>query len=131
MFIYDVWPGYKIIYFPFFVLITLLGVAGVLMFLSVTNARIRDIGNFMQHINRLLFYFSPVIYSVSFVPDQFVKYYFLNPVAIGLEITRYCLIQNEGVAPFYVLYYCILCLLIFFIGLVTFSKHEGMITKYL
>ncbi len=130
MIIYNHWPDYRLIFFPVFLLVTLIGLAGLLLLLSIIGARFRDLANLMQHINRLLFYGSPVMYSVSFIPESFRDIYFLNPATVGIEIARACLMAGPGVSNFYIVYYGILCFLLFFVGMYVFIRNEWKISKY-
>ncbi|RMH48358.1 MAG: hypothetical protein D6694_00625 [Gammaproteobacteria bacterium] len=130
MWLFGVWPNEHLFYFPFFMMVTILGSVGVVMLLSVLGARVRDLTNITQHVNRLLFYLSPVMYSASFIPERFRDVYFMNPVSISVEISRYCLIGEDGVAFWQAAYYSTVCVSLFVIGLYFFTKHEWQVSKY-
>ena len=130
MLLYGVWPNSQVLYFPLFLVITILGMAGMLMLLSIVGSRFKDVINFMEHLKRVLFYGSPVMYSLSFVPEHLHGFYFLNPIAVGIEITRYCWIRGEGVSLLQFMYYGLFCVSLFVIGLYIFKKHERKVSKY-
>ncbi len=61
---------------------------GLATFLATVNVFSRDLGPLLEVALRLLFYMSPIIYSMDLVPDRFRPILMLNPVAPLLDAWR-------------------------------------------
>ncbi|MFK7959766.1 MAG: ABC transporter permease [Phycisphaerales bacterium] len=131
MVIFGVSPGWHALLAIPFVLLTFVGASGAVLLLCCLGARFRDMTSLMQHVNRLFFYFSPVMYPVDRIPERFQEAYMLNPVSCALEIGRDLIVRNQMPAAFTTVYYSAFCLLLFAIGLLTFARLEGKVTKHL
>lgn len=62
----------------------LLGIAGLIfglsLFLSILNARYRDVRQMLPYILYVLMFLSPVVYPPSFLPEEFQWLFSLNPL---------------------------------------------------
>ena len=99
LFLLMIWFGVSFqthaIFAPLVVLVTLcLSYAGALIFAPL-NAIYRDIGMAMGYGIQLLMYLSPVIYPVSFLPENYHWLFDFNPVATLLDWMRWALIGTE------------------------------------
>ena len=99
LFVLMIWFGVafqaQIIFAPLIVLVTFcLSYAGALIFAPL-NAIYRDIGMAMGYGIQLLMYLSPVIYPVSFLPEQYHWLFDFNPIATLLDWMRWALIGTE------------------------------------
>lgn len=61
---------------------------GLCTFLASANVFSRDLSPLLEVVMRLLFYMSPIIYSMEIVPDQYRPILMLNPIAPLLEAWR-------------------------------------------
>lgn len=131
MLAYGVVPGWTLLLVIPFVLITYLGATGAVLLLCCLGARFRDIGNIVQHVNRLFFYFSPVMYPVTFIPEQYRDLYMLNPVTCAIEIARDLIVRNQLPSAEVATYYTAFSLGLLAVGLAVFSRLQGRVTKFL
>jgi len=131
MIAYGVVPGWTLLLVIPLVLVTYLGATGAVLLLCCLGARYRDIGNVVQHVNRLFFYFSPVMYPVDFIPEHLRDLYMLNPVTCAIELARDVIVRNQVPPLDVTLYYTIFSLGLMVLGLLVFSRLQGRVTKYL
>jgi lipopolysaccharide transport system permease protein len=98
LFVLMIWFGVtfqaQIIFAPLIVLVTFcLSYAGALIFAPL-NAIYRDIGMAMGYGIQFLMYLSPVIYPVSFLPEQYHWLFDFNPIATLIDWMRWALIGS-------------------------------------
>jgi lipopolysaccharide transport system permease protein len=61
---------------------------------SALNVKYRDINFFVQALVPLLFYASPILFTVGAVPQRFQFLLYLNPIVGAVEMVRWILIQD-------------------------------------
>jgi ABC-2 type transport system permease protein len=71
---------------------------GVGLFLSALFVRLRDVGQVWDLVLQLMFYASPIIYPVGFLPGWWKPIAFLSPLVQIIEDARWALIPNHAVA---------------------------------
>ena len=89
---YRVLPTWKLLYFPFFVLMMMGIAAGVGMWLSAMAIRFRDVKFAMTFVIQLLMYSAPIVYSAASIPERYRIFYSLNPLVGVIEGFRACLL---------------------------------------
>jgi ABC-type polysaccharide/polyol phosphate export permease len=72
--------GY-IIYLPIVILIEYIFSLAVVFILSAINVYIRDVEYIMNFVIMMLFYATPVLYSLNTIPDKYQWIFKLNPMA--------------------------------------------------
>lgn len=78
-------PGWGIVFLPILIIQLLMCSLGIGMFLSALAVKYRDVKHALTFVVQLLLYAAPVVYSTSAVPEQFQKFYVLNPMAGVIE----------------------------------------------
>lgn len=68
-------------YFLLLVIILTILITGVNFFLSVIYTKLRDLLSIWEVMLQLIFYLSPIIYSLSFVPKRLRQVFLINPLA--------------------------------------------------
>jgi len=131
MLLFRVVPGWQLILVVPLALVTLIGTTGLNLFMACLGARFRDLSNVVTHVNRLLFYFSPVMYPITYIPERYRNIYLLNPVSCAIEFGRNVIIRAQTPAAGLMIYYAGFCVVLFFIGLVVFTRLETRTVKYL
>jgi ABC-2 type transport system permease protein len=63
-------------------------ILGIALILSTLYVRLRDIGQVWELVLQLLFYGSPIIYPIGYLPDELRKLVFLNPFTQVLQDIR-------------------------------------------
>lgn len=71
---------------------------GVGLFLSAVFVRLRDVGQVWDLVLQLMFYASPIIYPVGFLPSWWRPIAFLSPLVQIIQDARWALLPNPAVA---------------------------------
>ncbi|MCM1263813.1 MAG: ABC transporter permease [Butyrivibrio sp.] len=103
--------------------IALLGLGCGIIISSLTT-KYRDLAVLVTFGVQLWMYASPVVYSVSQIPEKFYSIYMLNPVAPIITIWRHAFLGSGSIPLFYWGISWIVTLVILGIGIVLFSKIE-------
>jgi lipopolysaccharide transport system permease protein len=97
MLVYGVVPGLDTaMLLPLSVLAMLLTAAGVGFWLSALNIQYRDVKYVVPFLLQLWMYASPVVYSLSLVPQQYRLAYSLNPMVGAIAAFRSALLGTGG-----------------------------------
>ena len=73
--------SWYILLFPIYVLIEFVFILGVVLALSAITVYLRDIEHIIGVIIQALFYATPIVYSLSTIPSQFLWVFKLNPMS--------------------------------------------------
>lgn len=116
--------GVELLLIPILVIqVALLGL-GFGIIISALTTKYRDLAIVVKFGVQLWMYASPVVYSISQIPQQYYGIYMLNPIAPIISIWRYAFLGN-GVCPyFYWGISWIITLIVLLLGVVLFSKIE-------
>src|SRR5262249_47750934 len=89
-------PTWGVLTLPLFLLLALMTALAVGLWLSVLNVRYRDVGYILLFLTQIWMFASPVVYSVSLVPEKWRLLYSLNPMTGVIEGFRWALLDKEG-----------------------------------
>lgn len=78
-------PGWGVVFLPLLIIQLLLCSLGIGMFLSALAVKYRDVKHALTFVVQLLLYAAPVVYSTSAVPEQYQKFYIINPMVGVIE----------------------------------------------
>ena len=125
MLVFGMIPGPTILFVPVIVLLGGMLAAGVSMVLAPINAIYRDVGFALPFLMQMGMFLTPVIYPVSFVPEEYSWLYLLNPAATLLNGMRWAVIGGEmpSLAAWLILAAYIVIFLV--IGRAVFRRLEG------
>ncbi len=116
------------------IFIQLMLVVGASYIAAYLGAFFADTANISNVVLRLLFYSSPVLYYAqgphSRVPEQYVGYYMLNPLACLLESYHDCVVRGRAPDAQNVLYVAAFAFVVLLIGYSIFNRGEGKFAKY-
>lgn len=73
-------PGWSLLLFPLLFAIQVVLMTGLALFTSTLVVYFRDVQNTLNYASRVLFFMTPVIYPVSFVPDDIRKVLSFQPM---------------------------------------------------
>lgn len=73
-------PGIALIWMPVLMVITVAFAVGLGLGLGVLNVFIRDIGQIVPVVMQFLFWFTPVVYMVNIIPEQYRGWLVFNPL---------------------------------------------------
>lgn len=112
--------------FPFIVLLIILFIfsLGVSFLLSAYYTKFRDLDPIWTLLLRVGFFASPIIYSVSAIPAEYVDLYFLNPMARIITFAREFLIYNHMTDITNIFITLGITLVVFFLGYYAFQKRK-------
>lgn len=121
---YALKPGITLLYLPWMVFIMgLLGLGLGIFFTSLTT-KYRDLTFLIQFGVQLLMYATPVIYPLSAVPEKYHALLLLNPMTPILEGVRHAFLGTGSFDATQLITSFFITVVIFLIGLVTFSYTE-------
>lgn len=121
-------PTWTIIFLPAFLFLAMLTALGFGFWLSALNVRYRDINYLVPYLIQIWMYLTPVIYSVTLIPEQFRFLLVLNPMTAVVEGFRWALLGTylaDAQAPVDVIFFSFLISLVVLIsGAVFFRRTE-------
>lgn len=85
-----------LLWVPALFLVEVLFVLGVAMFVSASNVFYRDVKYIVPLLVQLLFFASPLFYSVSQVPARLRGWYMLNPMAVVIDGFRGAILHGRA-----------------------------------
>lgn len=122
MFIYHKSPGFTWLYgIPLLLSIQFLMIYGISLFISSINLFFRDFERLTGILTMLLFYFTPIIYSETMIPEKYKFFINLNPIA-PLMISWRNLFLNNTLDPASLMASLGYSILAFIIGYLVYRK---------
>ena len=104
--------GLVVVYFVPLVLMVL----GMSWALASLNVFIRDIGQVIGIVLNLWFYYTPIFYPISIIPEKFRLLLLINPMYHVVEGYRACLISGKLPDPYHLLYLTVFSGTVFVLG---------------
>ncbi len=128
---FEVDPGIKLLWLPYIIMMQLLFMMAIAFFVAYVCVFVRDIDNIINHLMRLWFFGSPVIWYDSMIPAKGRWLLDINPMYHFLGSFRNVLMHNSN--PDYLALYTIgMSSLIFIVLMIFFySRFEHRIIKAL
>ncbi|NIQ14132.1 MAG: ABC transporter permease [Candidatus Dadabacteria bacterium] len=114
---------YVIWIIPLFLLLFIFTLS-ICLILSSLNAYYRDVGLVSRLIIRILFFASPILYSIDHLSLKFKLFLFLNPLTFLIENMRRCVIEARGVVIWQLILVTLLVLILFIFSHRLFTKIE-------
>ncbi len=85
----------SVLFLPLIIALQLLLIVGLSLFFTSLNTFYHDVGFILEFILFGWFYVTPVFYPVSMVPERFLKFYMLNPMAVIVHSYRQVLLYGQ------------------------------------
>ena len=92
MLLYGIVPTMAVLLTPLFLLLAMMTAFGFGLWLSALNVRYRDIGYIIPFVIQIWMYVTPVVYSVSLIPERFQFLLGLNPMTSVVSGFRWALL---------------------------------------
>ena len=92
MLVYRIAPTANIVWLPFFLLLAMATALGFGLWLAALNVRFRDVNYLTPFLVQIWMYLTPVIYSVTLIPEQYRWLLALNPMTGVVEGFRWALL---------------------------------------
>ncbi len=121
-------PHWQIVFMPVAMLMTVVLLTGVGLILSPLVVLVRDVERIIPVVMRVMFYFSPILYSVRDIPKHLHTFASINPVA-GIMVLFRATFFPEELRWSFVIHSAITCIVVFAIGVFVFSRLERPVLK--
>lgn len=115
--------SWSILMLPILVVLTLFLVVGTSFLIVPLYMRFRDFGHIWDIFLQMLFWATPIVYQYTSVPDEYIRWYLLNPVARLIVDARNATIYNFFPAAEQILITTAAVLVTLAIGWVVFKKY--------
>lgn len=123
---FGIFPSVNFIFFPLFVLLTMLAASGLGILISGLTIRYRDLKFVVPFFLRIGLYVSPVAYSTSLIPEKYEFVLYLNPLIGIIDGFRWSIFgSDDGFG--HIWFACIIIPILFVISVFIFSKVEHTI----
>ena len=97
---------------------------GLGIIIAALTTKYRDLSYLVSFGTQLLMYMSPIVYPISKIPENYLFYFFFNPIAIIISLFRTAFL-GENYIEFHIYFISIVVtFLILLIGLIAFNKVE-------
>ena len=114
--------------FPLGILLEFVLLIGLGLLLAPVTALVTDMARVIKIVLRMLFYLTPVLYSIDLIPAPYDKVAWLNPMTGVLEMLRAGFF-DQPVSPGPILVGAAISVALLFIGVVTFGRLERAVLK--
>jgi lipopolysaccharide transport system permease protein len=127
MVFYHINPGWNLLYAPLFLIMLVITAAAVGLWLSVLNAKFRDVKYAIPFLVQLWLYATPVAYSTSLVPENLRLFYGLNPMVGVVEGFRWAFLGQQAQYGSMIGVSFLIVILLLITGLIYFQRMEKII----
>jgi lipopolysaccharide transport system permease protein len=117
-------PTLAIVTLPLFIAIALFAAIGIACWLSAIDARYRDVRYTLPFLTQVWYFATPIIYPVTFIPDNWRWILGLNPMTAVVEGFRWALLGQPLDIGFPLLLSLALVAILFVSGLFYFRRAE-------
>ncbi len=118
------WTPRMLWFIPLVIALYLLA-TGIGLILSIIVVKVRDMLSLWEVVTQLGFWFTPIMYPMSNVPEKFRFYEFINPMSGIVEYSRYILVGIGSLTKMGYCYDLSISFLIFCLGVAVFKWKEG------
>ncbi len=122
-------PGLSILLFIPYLFLLFLFTTGISFILATIYSKFHDLSHIWEVLLQILFWITPIIYDLSFVPEPYQKLLYLNPMTQFISFSRRIFLINQ--VPSLKQHIVLLCISIFtfLIGLYFLKKKEYQIAE--
>jgi len=125
-----VWPNINFIFLPAVILIQIAFTLGVMLFVSYITVMVRDIPQLVAVSLQLLFYLTPIIYSVQSIPENLSFILLINPIALLIDAYRSIIVYNTPPDPVNLYYPLVMAGVLLYTGYMFFKTYEKRLVDY-
>lgn len=111
-------------------LITLMLGCGVGCAMAILKLKYRDIRHVLPLLTQVLFFASPVVYTLSIVPDEYKIYFSFNPITGIVSLSRWAILGGATVDMQTLIYSLVSGLIVMFLGLLYFIRNDRSAADY-
>ena len=114
---------------PLIILVQIIFLFGIGLISSALNVFYRDVTWIVNVLLLLWFYFTPIFYSTTMVPQKFLNLYMLNPMAVLVTSYRDILLYGKAPNITYLLITLLSSLMLFFIGMKIYQRYSSVFAE--
>ncbi|MGJ9383983.1 ABC transporter permease [Salipaludibacillus sp. CF4.18] len=129
LWIYGVDLTYQVFYAIPVLIVHGIFILACMVILAHVGVYLRDIRNMMQYIARMLFYLSPVMYSISDVPENLARYLYINPLVPLITAYRNTFLYAKLPDWSTITVLLVISIIVLFIGANIISKFDNKYAK--
>lgn len=129
LWIYGIELNINILFLPLIIFVQGLFLLGAMLVLAHIGIYFKDVKNVMQYLTRMLYYLSPVLFSIDSIPATLAKILYLNPLTTLFESYRNILMYNESPQFFGLLCILIVAIILLGIGINLLQKYDKKYIK--
>lgn len=120
----DISPNLWVLATPLLLLMMAMFALGLGAIVSALTTRYRDLAILVTFGTQLLMFASPIIYPLSTLPDKWLFWASLNPIAPIIELFRYAYLGVGTVSVSHVAYSTTVILIVLYLGISLFNRVE-------
>ena len=127
MIVLHVAPTAALLLLPVWLILLLAFAMGIGLIIAALTVTYRDAGGFIAPLLSAMMYLSPVLYSVTAMPQSlrpFLPFYYLNPMASLIQGFRWSLLGTSAPPWGYVVYAAVLSFAVLAAGMFAFRSME-------
>ena len=124
-------PHFSVIAFPFLLVNLVLLTLGAALFLAPLHVRFRDVGYLWGIVIQAGFWFTPIVYQESMIPDRGRWLIWVNPMARIIGDTRRVLIDGSWPDMQALLVTTVMSVAVFVIGFAVFQRLQARLVEHL
>jgi lipopolysaccharide transport system permease protein len=88
-----------------------------------------DIAFILRFVINLWFYATPIFYPITMVPEKYMDFYMLNPMAVIVSFYRWAIMHTPLPDFKYIVIACAFSVFLFFFSFLFFYKYENAMVK--
>lgn len=112
------------LFLPLIVLVQAVFSLGLIMVLSAANVYIRDVQYIMNPVMMIWMYACPILYSITMVPEKYLKIYKMNPMTLIMQEYQNILYKQQMPDFRSLGIVALIAVIMLVIGYVTFNKLQ-------
>ena len=122
-------PGVTTLLFIPSLFLLFLFTSGLTFILASLYARFHDLGHIWEVLLQILFWLSPIVYDLSFVPEAYRQWLYLNPLTQFISYSRRIFLINQSPSLKQNLLLLIISVGTFALGYYFFKRQEYIIAE--
>lgn len=121
----------NILFLPMYLALLLMLVVGFSFILSILHSKFRDTSQIWEVFLQAGFFLTPIIYPITFIPEKYKIFLFLNPMTQIIEGLKFIMLSYKEGAPSlnWNLYLISITIAIFLFGIMIFKKYSHKIAE--
>jgi len=128
MFIWAEIPlSWNILFFPVVIFFIILFSLGVSLILAASTLRYRDLQHIIPFLVNFGIWFTPVFYPVSLIPEQYMDFIYINPMASLIGLFRWSVFGDP--ISYLAISGMLIAVIFLIIGVVYFKRVEDRISE--